>query len=589
MSRDRRMACGHRWHASCSALAVVERNSQPAPATTAAAPRSRRKRAVLLLLALSFIGFIAAIVSLTVANVPLSPDILRERMVAALSDKLDSNVEIGDLALRVYPALRIEGTNLRIRRRGAAANMPPLITVKSFHVDGNLLGLWHKHVDHVKLDGLDINVPPKSERVHQHKIREETPQPQATGGPADGEPRPTDRPETAKARRRDPLNDGGVVIDRVDSDDARLIIIPDDADKQPKIWAIHHLTMHRLGALKPWPFDATLTNGVPPGEIVTHGEFGPWNRDEPGDTALAGRFDFAKADLSVFKGISGILSSRGSFQGTLDEIHANGETETPDFAVAVGGHPFALHTKYRATIDGTNGNTRLEEIDAAFLKSHLVARGAVIDAPKGQHGRTVALDVAMNDAHVEDVMLMAVPTPKPPMAGALRLTTKFLLPPGEGDVPHRLRLDGRFAIASAKFANYDFQGRIDELSKRSRGDADSPGRPNVLSNFQGRFALAEGRLALPDLTFAVPGAKVELAGGYALKPETLDFKGQVVLDGAVSDMVTGWKKWLLKPADSIFRKPKNEGKGSIIPIKVQGTRNDPKFGLDVRSVLKRRG
>ena len=561
---------------------------QPVPTTTAA-PRRMRKRTILVLLALSFIGFVAAVLSVIIANVPLSPDILRTRMVAALSDKLDSDVEIGELALRVYPTLRIEGTNLRIRRRGAASGLPPLITVKSFHVDGSLLALSRKHVEHVKLDGLDINVPPKSERVQQRKIRHEEPQPQATAGPADAPPRATDRPDTPNERKRDPLNDGGVVIDRVDTDNARLIIIPEDSDKAPKVWAIHHLTMHRLGATKPWPFDATLTNGVPPGEIVTHGDFGPWSRDEPGDTPVKGNFDFAKADLGVFKGISGILSSRGSFQGTLDEIHANGETDTPDFTVAVGGHRFALHTKYRATIDGTNGDTRLEQIDAAFLNSHLLAKGAVLDAPKGQHGRTVALEVTMDQARVEDVMVMAVRTPKPPMTGGLRLTTKFLLPPGERDVSQRLRLDGRFVIASTKFTNYDVQGRIDELSKRSRGDADQPGRPNVVSNFQGRFTLADGRLALPDLTFFVPGAKVELAGGYALKPETLDFKGQVVLDSPVSDMVTGWKKWLLKPADSIFAKPKKDGKGSIIPIKVQGTRSEPKFGLDVRSVLKRRG
>ena len=45
----------------------------------------------------------------------------------------------------------------------------------------------------------------------------------------------------------------------------------------------------------------------------------------------------------------------------------------------------------------------------------------------------------------------------------------------------------------------------------------------------------------------------------------------------------------MKPADAIFRKPKNEGKGSIFPIRVSGTRTDPKFGLDVRALLKRRG
>ena len=567
----------------------MELDSQARPPTTTSPSQNRRKRLLLLWISLGLIGFAALAIGTFVANVPLSSDVLRRRIVETLSDKLNSNVELGDLQLRVYPVLRAEGTNLRIRRRGAAADLPPLIAIKSFHVDGSLIGVWRKHVDHVHVVGLDITVPPKPERVQQKKIREEAPRAQATAGPTGTAPNPTDRPETAAERKRDPLKAGGVVIDRIDTDDARLIIIPEDSAKEQKVWAIHHLTMHRLGAPKSWPFEATLTNGVPPGEIDVRGGFGPWNRDEPGDTPLNGKFDFAKADLSVFKGISGILSSRGSFEGTLDEIRANGETETPEFMIAVGGHTFALHTKYRATIDGTNGDTRLEDIDASFLNSHLVARGAVLAGPKGQNGRTVALEITMDRARVEDVMVMALRTPKPPMTGGLQLTTKFLLPPGERDVAQRLRLDGRFAIASTKFTSYDVQGKIDELSKRSTGNAATAGRQNVVSDFQGRFTLADGRLALPDLTFSIPGAKVELAGGYALKPETLDFKGQVVLDGMVSDMVTGWKKWLVKPADSIFRKPKKDGKGSVIPIKVNGTRSEPKFGLDVRSVLKRRG
>ena len=50
----------------------------------------------------------------------------------------------------------------------------------------------------------------------------------------------------------------------------------------------------------------------------------------------------------------------------------------------------------------------------------------------------------MDKSRIEDMMKMAVKTPKPPMTGALQLTTKFLLPPGENDVVERLRLDGRF-------------------------------------------------------------------------------------------------------------------------------------------------
>ena len=43
----------------------------------------------------------------------------------------------------------------------------------------------------------------------------------------------------------------------------------------------------------------------------------------------------------------------------------------------------------------------------------------------------------------------------------------------------------------------------------------------------------------------------------------------------------------MKPADTIFKR--TDGNGSAIPIQINGTRNDPKFGLDVRGVFKRRG
>ena len=559
------------------------------PTSSSVTPRSGGvKRALLLWSSLVLLGLTMVAVGVFVSNVPLSSDTLRKRIVAALGERLDSDVELGALNLRVYPTLRAEGSDLRIRRRGARADLPPLIAIKEFHVDGSLFGLWRKHVDHVQLTGLDINIPPKAERHEQERVRDEVPRPRATVGADQPEPGATDHPEIAD-NRRDPLKDDGVVIDRVDTDDARLVIIPDKKDAEPKVWAIHHLTMHKLGAPKSWPFEATLTNAVPPGEIDVQGGFGPWNRDDPGETPMNGQFTFAKADLSVFKGIAGTLSSHGRFDGTLERIAANGETETPDFMIAVGGHKFPLHTKYQALIDGTNGDTRLENIDATFLKSHLIAKGAVVDAPKGQHGRIVMLDVNMDRARIEDVMVMAVNTAKPPMSGGLQLTTKFLLPPGDADVSQRLRLDGRFVIAKTHFTSYDVQGKINELSKRTRGDIGDPKSENVVSNFGGRFTLANGRLTLPDLTFAVPGAKVELAGGYALKHETLDFKGQVLTDASMSEMVTGWKKWLMKPADAIFRKPKKDGKGSVIPIKVTGTRNDPKFGIDIRSVFNRRG
>src|SRR5262249_53290811 len=152
-----------------------------------------------------------------------------------------------------------------------------------------------------------------------------------------------------------------------------------------------------------------------------------------------------------------------------------------------------------------------ERIDASFLKSSLVARGAVLDEPDHVKGRIVKLDIDMENARIEDVMTMAVKSTPPPMTGALKLVTKFLLPPGETDVVDRLRLDGRFTMTGARFTNAAVQTKIVELSRRGRGQAPDA-KQNVASTFAGRFKLADGTLALPELTFQVPGAAVQLAG-----------------------------------------------------------------------------
>jgi len=263
----------------------------------------------------------------------------------------------------------------------------------------------------------------------------------------------------------------------------------------------------------------------------------------------------------------------------LERIDIHGETETPQFTVTVGGHPVPLHTKYHAIVDGTNGDTILERIDGSFLNTSLVAKGAVVETP-GKKGRTVTLDVTMDKARIEDVLLLAVKAQKP-MTGALRLKTKLVLPPGEQDVVEKLHLDGEFAIADGGFTNPDVQKKINELSHRGSAKPLEGEREKVTSDFTGRFALNDGVLALPNLTFDVPGAAVQLNGQYALRPETLDFHGNLIMDAKVSQMVAGYKSVLLKLIDPLFRK---EGR-TVIPIKIEGSRNAPAFGLDKARVF----
>ena len=377
-----------------------------------------------------------------------------------------------------------------------------------------------------------------------------------------------------------------MVIDELRSVKARLAIIPSEAGKGPKVWDIHDLRMTSVSVGQAMPFEATLTNAVPPGEIVTRGSFGPWQGPEPGETPLDGTFTFDRADLSVFKGISGILSSRGTFGGELARIDVHGETDTPLFEVKAGGHPVPLHTRYHAIVDGTNGNTILERIDASFYKTSIVAKGDVVGKP-GIHGRTVTLNVTIDKGRLEDVLKLAVKADKSPMEGALRLTTSFVLPPGDQDVVKKLRLKGRFVIADGRFASPEVQQKINELSRRTqRPDAKPVTAERVASQFTGAFELGGGTLTIPEVTFEVPGAGVQLAGTYDLVPETLDFRGTLLTDAKLSEMVTGFKRVFLKIVDPLFGR---EGGGSAIPIKISGKRDNPSFGLDRGRVFRRNG
>jgi hypothetical protein len=506
---------------------------------------------------------IVIVLAALAAAVPFRSDTARRKVVEVLAARFDAEVELADLRLRVLPWFRAEGHGLAIRHKGRR-DVPPLIAIERFSADGNPFDLLRKHIARVTVEGLDIEIPPDHNRDNSGS-QETSATPSSKGDPS-----------YAPSRT--------FVVDELLSTGARLVMIPGDPEKEPKVWSIHRLRMSSVSLDGPMPFAATLENAVPPGDIDTTGSFGPWHSDAPGQTPLDGRFTFVHADLGVFKGISGILSAHGSFGGTLQRIDIHGETDTPDFTVAAGGHAMPLHATYDATVDGTNGNTLLNQVDASFLQTALVAKGGVVGTP-GVHGRTVTLDVVMEQARLEDVLQMAVKAPRPPMTGALKLSTKFVLPPGDRDVVEKLLLNGTFAIADTRFTSPDVQARINALSQRTQGQNPDRKAETVSSQFAGTFKLADGRFDIADLTFDVPGAAIRLNGSYGLVSEQIAFTGTALTDARISEMTTGLKSELLKPVDLLF---KRDGGGSAIPIAIGGTRRSPSFGLDKSRVITRR-
>jgi len=500
------------------------------------------------------VGLVVTTVVALALRVPFSSDRIRQKVINTLSDELDSEVELGELTIRFLPRVHIRGTRLAIYHRGRR-DVPPLISMDGFTVNAGAMNLWRRHINRVNVEGLRIQIPPKQQRP-------------------DGPERP---------RRSSHGTGKDFVVDTLIADNSTLTIIPRNPEKKPRVWQMHQLRIEQVGIAQKMPFHSLLTNAVPPGQITTSGTFGPWGVEDPGQTPLDGDFTLENADLSVFKGISGILSARGAYRGVLERMDITGETDTPAFMVNISGHAVPLQTKYRATVDATNGDTLLDEIDAKFLNTSLVAKGGVYNKP-GVRGRTVTLDITMDDGRLEDVMRLAVNTDTAPMIGALSLHTSFVLPPGDEDVVDKLGLNGRFAIGRGRFTNPTVQQKIAELSRRASGKLKDPApTKRVQSDFTGRFRLAKGVLALPSVTFDVPGAAVQLAGQYSLEAERIAFAGNLFMDAKISETTTGWKSLLLKMVDPIFRR---DGR-TVIPIKINGTRDAPSFGLDRSRVFKR--
>jgi hypothetical protein len=493
--------------------------------------------------------------------------ILRARLLQSLSARYHSRVELGSFDVSLLRGFEVSGKDLAVYPYNIASSAPTF-SVRRFAFRTGYASLLRSplHISRVKVEGLRINLPPKSQRKD-------------VSGPNDDLHPPLHLP-----------NDASIFVDQMECTDTVLSLGTGKPGKVPLRFVIQSLSLRSIGAGRPMDFTAVLTNPKPVGQIESRGYFGPWNTDHPGATALGGGYSFHDADLSTIKGIGGILSSQGRYQGTLDKIVVDGKTDTPDFQVKISGHKVPLHTEFHAIVDGTDGDTYLQPVKARFLHSFLVARGYVVRV-QGEPGRHVYLDVAIDQARIEDLLRLGVHTDPPVMVGQVKLHTTLDLPPGPQDVAHKLRLQGNFAIFNGRFSSEKIQSKVDQLSLRSQGQVElatqeaRDGKFQVVrSQMHGDFKLADAGLNLSNLHYDIPGAAIKLAGIYSLDGAKFNLAGTADMQATVSRMVGGWRGVLLMPFDRIFQK---NGVGAEVPFKIDGTRSDPHFGLDFDRLKKK--
>ena len=474
----------------------------------------------------------------------------QQAVTTALQDRFARTVQIRSFRKTYFPPGCVaEGVSFLHREH---KNLPPLITVQTLIIRGSYNGLFriHKRVDEVQVKGLHVLIPPLGPSGQPHSVMPLT---TSTSGAT-------------------------ITIGVITTDDALLEFMSRQPEQETFKLLVHRLTLDQVGESGSIPYHAVLLNTEPPGEIRSDGLIGPYNEDDPGSTPVTGSYTYEHANLGVFEGISGTLSSQGKFSGTIGHIDANGEADVPDFHVSGSSHSVHLISKFQAVVNGTNGDTYLQNVDSHFQRTTLTSNGSVAGHP-GQHGKTVRLEMAMERGRIEDLLSLFTDEKRPSMTGSINLSAKVQVPPGPPGFLRKLDLAGSFGIGSGRFMAPKVQQPVNALTESARGEnkeqqAEDP--ETVLSKFRGQVSVKNGVATLSNVSFSAPDTSAQLQGTYNLVDRKVDLHGILYTYGKLSDTTSGFKALVLK-AVSPFLKQKSV---TVVPFSITGTSPNPSFALD---------
>ena len=357
------------------------------------------------------------------------------------------------------------------------------------------------------------------------------------------------------------------------ADGAVLQVLPRHAGGTPLRFDFSQLTIHELGRDKPMRFRTIMHTPEPPGKIAASGSFGPFAKRPVGQNPASGTFQFTGADLGCFHVIAGTLSSAGSFAGTLEHLQVRGQTEIPNFEVTRSHHSVGLTAEYAAIVNGTTGDVDLNSARAHLLHTTITAHGAI----SGEHGKTVSLEMAAQDARVEDVLRLFVTADQPPLAGPITLRAHAVVPPEHRPFLERLRLTGEFNISDAEFSHAPTRSKVDVLSARARRQKhDVQVAP---SDLKAAVTLHDAVATLSQASFRVPGAIAQGGGTYNVETQAIDLRGKLAMHASLSKAAGGIKSVFLLPLDPFFKKGFS---GAVLPVRMTGTYSHPVFKVSLR-------
>jgi AsmA-like C-terminal region len=475
----------------------------------------------------------------------------KQRLIDALQESSVRTVTIGRFRRTYFPPGCVAEDIRFLHRRDR--NKPPLITVQTIVVEGSYLGLitFPKRLTKVLVQGMHVTVPPT--------------QP--------GETNPVMPLTDVKSERP-------IVIGTVIADGTVLDFISSRQGNERFQLVVEKLALEGVGNNKPILYKASIQNSEPPGLIQSTGRVGPWVSDDPGQTPVIGSFSFEHANVGVFSGLSGILSSGGQFSGRLAQIKVSGNCEVPNLHVAHSAHAERLMAAYQATVNANNGDTLLDQIQSTFNRTVLVSKGAVSGAA-GSKGKVVTLDVTTKQGRIEDLLDMFLSAPTAALTGSINARARVIVPPGPMEFLQKIDVEGDFGLSDGKFTNHDTQNVLNKLSssaEQNERKAEKENPETALYNLKGHITAKNGLATLTGISFSMPGADAQMHGTFNLLTEEVNLHGVLVTDGKLWAATNGFKSLLMHALTPFL---KHSSHATSVPFKITGKYPAPSVALDL--------
>ena len=457
----------------------------------------------------------------------------RDVVLRALQKKFSSTVEVKAFHGTYFPPGCIaEGVTFR---RNSDRDDPPIATIEKLTIQGAYWEFFRipKRVRRVRIEGLRMFVSSGSERIEN-------------------------------AARPGSPEQSGLIVDQIIADGAVLEFSSGQSGKEPLKFEIHKLTLSSVADDRPLSFHAVLLNAKPPGEIRTDGEFGPLQPQDMGQTRLSGSYDFEHADLGGLSGIGGTLASTGKFNGVLEHIEIEGNTDVPDFKVTTSDHAVHLKTQFHGIVNGLDGDVSLSSVQAQFEQTSLVSEVEVAKKAASE-GKTISLGATELQGRIQDWLRLLSKADPPAFTGAMNFKAQVLVPPGKRSFIERVNLQGDFGIDAASFVRSTTQEKVDNLSQLAQGEKKNDDPASVVENLKGHVVMNHAVATFSDLSFSVPGALAHVHGTFGLLTERVNLHGTLQVDNKLSRGSKGVKSVLLKSVEPFFKK---KNAGEIVPIKI---------------------